>query len=124
MTTLQYTLVINWNKRLISVALFLLLAALAACGGAGAEVVEEAPPRRGSINVLGIVQGITAEVLEVSAADVGEDSQFRADLGADDAEIAELVERLEEEFGIEISDEEATNLTTIQSAVELIESKR
>ena len=53
--------------------------------------------------------------------EVTPDSSFVEDLGADSLDTVELVMEFEEEFGVEIPDEEAENITTINSAVDWIE---
>ena len=50
------------------------------------------------------------------------DASFVDDLGADSLDTVELVMALEEEFGLEIPDEEAEKITTIQQAIDYIES--
>lgn len=65
---------------------------------------------------------IVVEQLGVKKEDVTKDASFVDDLGADSLDTVELVMALEEEFGIEIKDEEAEKITTIQQAVAYIES--
>lgn len=50
------------------------------------------------------------------------DASFVEDLGADSLDTVELVMALEEEFGMEIPDEEAEKITTVEQAIEYIES--
>ena len=52
--------------------------------------------------------------------EVATDTSFVEDLGADSLDIVELVMALEEEFGVEISDEQAESITTVAEAVEYI----
>ena len=52
----------------------------------------------------------------------GDDASFVDDLGADSLDTVELVMALEEEFGMEIPDEDAEKITTIQQAIDYIES--
>lgn len=104
----------------------LLIAGVSACGGAQPEEValsEQVPVRRGSVDVLGQVQEITAEILDIPEADVVETADFRDDLDADDDEMTRLGEAFAEAFGVEISEQEVNDLTTVKSAVDLIESK-
>lgn len=68
------------------------------------------------------VLSIIMEQLEVSEADVkNENASFVNDLGADSLDNVELVMALEEEFGIEIPDEEAEKITTVGEAIQFVE---
>ena len=64
---------------------------------------------------------IVCNQLEISKEDVTPDSSLVEDLGADSLDTVELVMAFEEEFGLEIPDDEAENITTIKSAVDWIE---
>ncbi len=66
------------------------------------------------------VKGIVAEQLGISVDEISNDSSFIDDLGADSLDTVELVMSLEEEFDIEISDEEAENISTVQTAIDYI----
>ena len=66
------------------------------------------------------VQKIVCEQLGVSAEEVKLEASFIDDLGADSLDTVELVMAFEEEFEIEIPDEEAEKITTIQEAVDYI----
>ena len=68
------------------------------------------------------VKKIVADHLGIEEAKVTEQSSFIDDLGADSLDTVELVMAFEEEFGLDIPDEEAEKITTIQSAVDWIES--
>jgi acyl carrier protein len=72
--------------------------------------------------VLDKVVDIVCSQLTVSKVDVTSESSFVEDLGADSLDTVELVMAFEEEFGLEIPDDEAENITTIQSAVDWIEN--
>ena len=70
------------------------------------------------------VKGIIVERLSVDEKDVKEDASFIDDLGADSLDTVELVMALEEEFGLEIPDEEAEKITTVGDAVKYIDSHK
>jgi acyl carrier protein len=69
------------------------------------------------------VKSIVAEQLSVDAAQVVPEASFQNDLNADSLDVVEMVMALEEEFDIEIPDEDAEAITTVQKAVEYIEQK-
>ena len=66
------------------------------------------------------VIAIVAEQLSIGADEIKNESSFIDDLGADSLDTVELVMALEEEFDIEISDDEAENISTVQSAIDYI----
>ncbi len=66
------------------------------------------------------VKSIIAEQLGVEASEVTTKASFTDDLGADSLDIVELVMAFEEEFGIEIPDEDAEGIVTVDNAVSYI----
>jgi len=71
-------------------------------------------------NVEAKVKSIIAEQLGVAEDEIKGASSFIEDLGADSLDIVELVMAMEEEFEVEIPDEEAENIKTVQDAVNYI----
>jgi acyl carrier protein len=71
--------------------------------------------------ILKKVKEITSEQLGVDEAQITLNAKFVDDLGADSLDTVELVMALEEEFDLEISDEDAEKLVSVQKAVDYIE---
>jgi acyl carrier protein len=69
------------------------------------------------------IKKIIAEQLGVEEDDVVPDAKFVEDLGADSLDTVELVMALEEEFEIEIPDEDAEKIQTVAAAVDFIKDK-
>lgn len=75
-------------------------------------------------NVEQKVKSIIAEQLGVSEEEIKTTSSFIEDLGADSLDIVELVMAMEEEFEVEIPDEEAENIKTVQDAINYINTHK
>lgn len=69
------------------------------------------------------VTKIIVNLLGVKAEDVAPEKKFREDLEADSLDLVELIMAFEEEFGGEISDEDAQKITTVGEAVNYIDTK-
>jgi acyl carrier protein len=67
------------------------------------------------------VKSIIVEQLGVDADEVTSDASFVEDLGADSLDTVELIMAFEEEFGVEISDDEAEKIRKVKDAVDYIE---
>lgn len=67
---------------------------------------------------------IIAEVLNVDADEITMDTTFVDDLGADSLDIFQIIMGIEEDFDIEIDNEEAEKITTVQDAVDQIQKKK
>jgi len=70
------------------------------------------------------IKQIISEQLEVKEDEITPEASFEDDLGADSLAQIELVMRLEDEFKIEISDEDADKISTVKQAIEYIEQKQ
>ena len=73
--------------------------------------------------ILDKVQTVVADQLEKEKEEIKPESNFANDLGADSLDTVELVMALEEEFDIEIPDEVAEKISTVQAAVDHIEQE-
>ena len=84
--------------------------------------VEYGKRRRdmGRDEILEKIKEITADRLDVDEGDVTPEASFREDLEADSLDLVELIMELEEQFGMEIPDEEAEKITTVEQAVEYV----
>lgn len=74
-------------------------------------------------DVANRVKEIIAEQLMVDLEEITEESTFVDDLGADSLDRVELIMEFEEEFGIEISDEDAEGIHTVGDAIAYIERR-
>lgn len=69
------------------------------------------------------VKQAVAEQLSLDAATIKNEASFMDDLGADSLDLVELVMALENEFDITIPDEDSNQITTVQSAIDYVNSK-
>lgn len=75
------------------------------------------------MDIFETVKSVVAEQLGVDESEITMESSFNDDLEADSLDIVELMMALEDEFKIEISDEEAGNISTIGDIVEYIKER-
>jgi acyl carrier protein len=75
-------------------------------------------------DTLSRVAKIVVDRLGVEEAEVKLEASFKDDLGADSLDVVELVMELEDEFDIEISDEDAEKIATVTDVVEYINSRQ
>ncbi|HST90327.1 MAG TPA: acyl carrier protein [Ktedonobacterales bacterium] len=71
-------------------------------------------------DILAKLRPVIAEQLGVDESEVKEDASFTEDLNADSLDLVELIMSLEEQFKLQISDEDAEKLTTVGEAVDYI----
>jgi acyl carrier protein len=69
------------------------------------------------------ISGIIVDLLGVKPEEVKPDARFREDLEADSLDLVELIMAFEEEFGGEISDDDAQTITTVGQAVTYVEER-
>jgi len=69
------------------------------------------------------VRDIIAEQLGVDESEISPTTSFVEDLGADSLDLVELIMAMEEEFDIEIPDEDAESISTVEDVLEYIDSK-
>ncbi|MHC4739823.1 MAG: acyl carrier protein [Planctomycetota bacterium] len=66
------------------------------------------------------IKDVTAKVLKINTAQIRDESNFTVDLGASSVQSIELVAMFEEEFGIEMDEDAALSVETVEKAVEFI----
>lgn len=74
--------------------------------------------------IMDKIKEVVADKLDTDPNDVTEEASFVEDLGADSLDVVELIMGLEDEFGVEISDEEAEGIRTVGDAVKFISEKQ
>jgi acyl carrier protein len=75
------------------------------------------------MDITAKVKEIIVEELGVDAQEVTQEAKFIEDLGADSLDTVELIMKFEEEFNLEIADEEAEKLTTVGEAIEFLKTR-
>lgn len=70
------------------------------------------------------VKELISEQLDVKADDITEDSNIQDDLGADSLDVVDLVMALEDEFDVEIPEDQVENIKTVGDIVKFIEDKQ
>lgn len=70
------------------------------------------------------VKKIIAEKLSVELSELKPEASFVDDLGADSLDLVELIMSMEEEFGVEISDEDAEKIVTVKDAINYVGTKK
>ncbi len=75
------------------------------------------------MSILDRIKKVVVDQLDVNEEEVTPSASFVDDLGADSLDVVELVMGLEEEFDIEIPDEDAEKITTVKDAVGYVDEK-
>ena len=78
----------------------------------------------GSEEIAERIKGIIVEQLGVGADEVTPEASFIEDLGADSLDIVELIMALEEEYDIEIPDEDAEKIQTVKDVISYVEERQ
>jgi len=74
--------------------------------------------------ILDKVKEMVASQLGKSQDEISPESSFIEDLGADSLDLVELIMSMEDEFGLEISDEDAESIITVQDAINFISERK
>lgn len=75
-------------------------------------------------DIMAKIRSVVADKLDADPSEVVESASFVDDLGADSLDVVELIMGLEDEFGIEISDEEAEKIRTVGDAKNFIAARQ
>lgn len=75
------------------------------------------------MNIFERVRKVLVEVLDVSEDEVTPEASIMDDLGADSLDVVEIIMALEEEFDVEIPDEDAEKITNVQQLVDYVEGR-
>lgn len=75
-------------------------------------------------DITQVVKSMVAERMDVDESKITDDTHFFNDLQADSLDMAELVIDLEEEFGVQISDEEAQDIENVGQAIQYIQENK
>ncbi|WP_341532127.1 acyl carrier protein (plasmid) [Nostoc sp. UHCC 0302] len=75
-------------------------------------------------NIEGRVKSLISIQLGIKEEEVTPSASFVEDLGADELDVVELIAALEEEFDVEIPDEESKKVSTVQAAIDYIDSHK
>ena len=74
--------------------------------------------------IVGKIKGMIAQQFGKSAEEIESELSFIDDLGADSLDLVELIMSIEDEFGIEVLDEDVEKIITVQDAVDFIKEKQ
>jgi len=88
-----------------------------------ADILRYVRPGGGAVSVEEKVIGIVSEQMNVDKSQITRETSFVNDLGADSLDTVELVMEFEDEFDLDIPDEDAEKIQTVGEAIDYIEEK-